>query len=124
MPSNFRQLAAWQRAHQLALDAYRITRAFPATERYNITAQIRRSAVAISSNIAEATGRFGVNDQSRILQIACGSARELESEFLVARNLGFLSGDDHRQVETLIEETLRLVAGLIARRRGMASKRG
>src|SRR5688572_7015933 len=87
---NFRELIVWKRAQDLALDVYRSPRAFPQDERYGLTAQMRRAAVSVSSNIAEGCGRQGDRELARFLQIARGSARELECQLLLSRDLEYL----------------------------------
>lgn len=119
VPSSFRELKAWQRGHEVALEAHRITQRYSALERYNLAAQIRRSATSIPANIAEATGRFGLHGQIRFLHVARGSARELEAHLLLVRDLGVVLPGDVDKLLPMLEETLRLVAGLITRRRKM-----
>ena len=84
---SFRGLRVWNEAHGLTLAAYRVTRGFPQTERYGLSAQIRRSAASVCANIAEGCGRRGGNDFARFLQIALGSASELEYHLLLAADL-------------------------------------
>ena len=90
---DFRDLKAWERAHPLTLAIYRATRAFPREELYGLTSQLRRGATSVSSNIAEGCGRGSDADFARCLQIAMGSASEVEYQLLLARDLagpGFL----------------------------------
>ena len=88
---DYRKLRVWQAAHKLVLDVYRETRSFPKEEAYGLTAQVRRSAVSIPSNIAEGCGRRSDRDFSRFLAIAMGSAAELDYQLLLARDMGFLN---------------------------------
>ena len=67
---DFRKLEAWQEAHHLTLDLYRITRGFPVDERFGLVSQVRRAAVSVGSNIAEGTGRNNNGDFARSLSIA------------------------------------------------------
>ena len=71
---DFRDLQVWQKAHRLTLDVYRATRSFPTEERYGLTAQLRRSAASIPTNIAEGCGRDGERELARFISIAAGSA--------------------------------------------------
>jgi four helix bundle protein len=80
-------------ARQLALEVYRATARFPAAERFGLTAQMRRAAVSIGSNIAEGCGRSGNREFLHFLQIALGSASELEFQTQIASDLGMLNGD-------------------------------
>jgi four helix bundle protein len=94
----FRQLKAWQKSHQLALNLYRITASFPRTESYGLTAQIRRAGASIPSNIAEGCGRSGDTELARFCDIARGSASELEYQLLLARDLKLIQPDDYEQL--------------------------
>ncbi|MBD3616729.1 MAG: four helix bundle protein [Gracilimonas sp.] len=76
----FKELTVWQKAVDLATDAYRYTKNFPAEEKFGLTSQIRRSVVSISSNIAEGAGRKSKKEFKHFLHIAYGSASELENE--------------------------------------------
>lgn len=115
---DFRSLRAWQRGRELTLDVYRLTRSFPKTESYGLTAQIRRSAVSIPANIAEGAGRSSRKDYARFLDIALGSANELESHLLLAKDLGLLSTDNLR---TLIESDIEIRRMLLKLRRSVSA---
>jgi four helix bundle protein len=91
---NFRNLIVWKRAVELATDVYQKTINFPKYELYGITSQIRRAAVSISSNIAEGAGRRSNKEFANFLGISYGSACELETQLLIAKNLKYLKGDD------------------------------
>ena len=94
----FRRLDVWREAVGLATKIYRLTGTYPKAEQYGLTAQMRRAAVSVSSNIAEGAGRGSSKDMARFLRVAIGSICELESQLEVSRNLGFVN--DH--VEGLI----------------------
>jgi len=87
---DFRDLQTWQKAHRLALDVYKATGKFPREEAFGLTAQMRRAGVSIPANIAEGCGRRGDNELRRFLDIAMGSASELECLLLLAGDLGML----------------------------------
>ena len=87
---NFRDLKVWQRSHELTMDIYHATKGFPTEERYGLTSQIRRSCSSIPTNIAEGCGRSGAKELRRFLDIAMGSASELEYQLLLTHDLGFL----------------------------------
>ena len=110
---SYRDLIAWQRAHALSLLVYRHTRDFPAEERYGLTSQLRRSAVSVGSNIAEGYGRAGRTDYVRFLKVARGSVYELDSQWLLARDLGFLDAACYDEAKSVIDECERVLAGLI-----------
>ena len=86
---DFRTLTVWQEAHQLTLSIYRVTKNFPKDELYGLTSQMRRCSASIAANIAEGCGRRGNAEFARFLQIASGSASELDYHLLLARDLGF-----------------------------------
>ncbi len=85
---DYRQLRVWQASRALAPDVYRLTQTFPSVERFGLTAQMRRSAVSIPSNIAEGAGRDG-RAFRQFLQYAAGSASELETQLDIAHELEF-----------------------------------
>ena len=103
MSKDFRQLKVWQKSHQLTLNLYQITASFPRAETYGLTAQIRRAAVSIPSNLAEGCGRSGDAELARFCNIARGSASELEYQLLLARDLKLIQSDDY---ELLLQQTI------------------
>ena len=90
MLKSYKDLNVWQKAYELCLKIYSITAQFPKEEKYGLTSQIRRSAVSIPSNIAEGYGRKTTADYIRMLYIAYGSVCELETQILLAGDLGFI----------------------------------
>ena len=88
----------WQKAHQLTLDVYDLTRAFPADERFGLTAQMRRAMVSVEANVAEGSGRTSEKDFSRFLDIAIGSANEVECQARIARDLGYVTEEAYERV--------------------------
>jgi len=94
---DFRKQKVWQKAHDLALEVYRVTEAFPKREVFGLTSQIRRAGVSIPANIAEGCGQDTDADFARFLQIAMGSASELEYHLLLAHDLGFVSDPDYER---------------------------
>ena len=112
---DYRRLKVWERSHQAVLDIYAATAKFPAMERFGLTAQLRRAAISVPSNIAEGTGRRGDGEFRRFLTFALGSAHELEYQLLVARDLGFLADADYQRLAGKVFEVGRMLNGLIAR---------
>jgi four helix bundle protein len=96
----------------MALSAYRVTNAFPKSELYGMTSQIRRCAVSIAANIAEGCGKRGNGEFQRFLNIAAGSASELEYHFLLARDLGYLNETDYPLLSANVVEVKRMLASL------------
>jgi four helix bundle protein len=106
-----RKLVASTKARELALEAYRATSQFPREEQFGLTSQIRRSAVSVSSNLVEGCARRSERDYLRFLDMALGSACELEFQLDLARELGFLGENGH--LIGLSQEVARLVSGLV-----------
>ena len=109
----FRELKVWQKAHQLTLAGYKATEPFPKDELYGLATQIRRSSASIPANIAEGCGRSGDAGLARFLQIAMGSASELEYHFLLARDLGFLNPLDFESLASEVTQVKRMLASFI-----------
>ena len=109
---NYRDLLAWQKSMDLAEEVYRDTRLFPKEEIYGLTAQIRRAAVSVPSNVAEGQGRRSDGAFSHHLSIAHGSLRELETQLLLASRLGYLADDRLNALLAATSEVGRLVTGL------------
>lgn len=87
---DFKKLNVWQKSRQLVKDIYEVTQNFPKEEMYGLTSQIRRSAVSIPSNIAERCGRETDKDTSHFMTIAMGSSFELETQVILACDLGYI----------------------------------
>jgi four helix bundle protein len=109
--SSYRNLIVWAKAMDLVEEVYRLTSGFPNQERFGLTQQLRRAAVAIPSNIAEGHGRQSDGDFLRFLRIAQGSLREAETQVLIAGRLDYL--DEHASAILLAatEEIGRLLNG-------------
>jgi four helix bundle protein len=112
---DYRKLAVWQKAHKLTLSVYDCTTGFPQNETYGLTAQIRRACISIPANIAEGCGRDGKAEMSRLLQIAAGSASELDYHLLLAHNLKFLTADGYAALEEQLNEVRRMLTTLIGK---------
>ncbi|MBI5411313.1 MAG: four helix bundle protein [Nitrospirae bacterium] len=110
---DFRELKVWEKAHRLTLAVYAATSAFPRSEVYGLTSQIRRSCASIPANIAEGCGRNGDAELGRFLQIAMGSASELEYHLLLARDLNFLKSTEHEHVAGEVAEIKRMLTSFI-----------
>ena len=117
----YEDLIAWQKSYQLVLDVYAATSGFPADERFGLTSQIRRAAVSIPSNIAEGFGRQTRGDFLRFLDMARGSAHEVETQLRLAKDLNFLTQPD---ILEQVAEVQRILNGLIASLRRKSSNTG
>lgn len=109
----FRKLEVWQKAYGLALEVYRLTKDFPKSELYGLTSQIQRAAVSISANIAEGYERNHKKEYLQFLFIARGSAGEIETLLLLAKDLGYLTEVNYQTVDARRAETARMLQGLI-----------
>ena len=107
------KLKAFELADILAVEVYRETVAFPKDEQYGLRAQIRRAAVSTPSNIVEGCARHSEADYLRFLDIAYGSARELEYQLSLAKRLDYLSADRYRRLADRAAEVAKVINGLI-----------
>jgi len=105
-----RRLLAYAKARELVLAVYQATSKFPREEQFGLTAQIRRASVSVPSNLVEGCARRSELDYRRFVDMALGSARELEFQLELARDLGFL-GENGSLIGSA-QEVARLVAGL------------
>jgi len=112
---NFRKLKVWEKGHALTLAVYRATVKFPREELYGLTSQIRRASASIPANIAEGCGRGGKAELARYLQVAMGSASEVEYHLLLARDLGLLGVPQHNELESIVTEVKRMLTSFIAK---------
>ena len=97
---NFKELIIWQKSRELVKNVYSITEKFPSDERFGLISQMRRAAVSIVSNIAEGCGKESEKEFLRFLETAYSSAFELETQFILSEDLGFL---DHKENEIILE---------------------
>ena len=114
---DFRKLNVWHKSHQLTLAVYQATRGFPKDELYGLTSQSRRSASSIPANIAEGCGRSGVRELRRFLQIASGSASELEYHLLLAHDLSLLDRQTYERLADSVCEVKRMLTSLVNKTR-------
>ena len=110
---DFRDIKVWSKSHRLALEVYELTRTFPKDERYGLTSQMRRAAASIPPNIAEGCGRGSEIDFARFLQIAAGSASELEYQLLLACDLKLLSNQKNEPLHRDVTEVKRMLHSFI-----------
>jgi four helix bundle protein len=110
---SFRDLTVWEKAHALVLACYEATASFPKNELFGLVSQIRRCSSSVPANIAEGCGRRGNGEFHRFLQIAMGSASELEYHLLLSRDLKFLDSSRHERLQLQTEEVKRMLASLI-----------
>jgi four helix bundle protein len=111
--AGYRDLKVWELGVELALEIYRLTANFPKSEQYGLTSQLRRAAVSIPSNIAEGHARKSQAELRRYLNIAKGSLAELETQLIIARELGFVVSDNVTKVLSMAENESRMISGLM-----------
>lgn len=109
------ELRVWQTAMQLVTDVYRATTSFPREELFNLTSQMRRAATSVPSNIAEGAARATRKEFLHFLHVARGSLSELETQYLIAKALGYLAQDN--DLEGRLDEVFGLLGGLIQSQR-------
>jgi four helix bundle protein len=107
---------------RLAREAYLCTSHFPREELYGLTAQIRRSAVSIPSNIAEGAARSGTKEFLHFLSIARSSMSELETQILLAKDFGFLNEQSFNAISETLDHAFGVLGGLINALRSKASR--
>ena len=113
MPNSYSDLKVWQRAMDLVVRVYELTRRFPQSETYGLTSQLRRAAVSVPSNIAEGKGRSD-KDFSRFILQARGSVWELETQVEIARRLRYLQALEAQQLLATASELGRMLNGMLS----------
>lgn len=109
----FKDLIVWQKAYALVLKLYKVTKHFPAEEKFGIISQIRRASIAIPSNIAEGYGRQYLKQYIQFLYIAYGSGAELETQLMLSKDLGFLDEEKYKELIEKYYEVERMLMALI-----------
>lgn len=115
--NSFRQLNVYVKAKELVARVYRLLKKFPKEEQYALCDQLRRAAVSIPSNIAEGCGRETQKEQTHFLNIAYGSLMEIYSQLDVACDLGYITNHEFEQMEVMVNEEAKMLAGMIKKRR-------
>lgn len=105
------ELRVWQRSIDLVKSVYRLTSSFPSAENFGLTAQMRRCAISVPSNIAEGAARNSKKEFLHFLGIARGSLSELETQFIIAEELGYVRTEG--SLSAILDETFGLLSGLI-----------
>lgn len=108
---NFQGLEVWQKAHQLVLGVYRVTKTFPTDEKYGLVSQMRRAAVSVPANIAEGFKRRGQSDKMRFYNTSETSLEELKYYLILSKDLTYL--DDIEKLMADAETVSRMLYRLI-----------
>ena len=106
------KLDVWKKSVEMVTTVYSLTGTFPSEERFGLVSQIRRAGVSIPANIAEGAARQSGKEFCRFLSIAQGSASELETELLIAKNLGYIPVEDYERIYNEINTIARMLVGL------------
>jgi len=114
MAQAFQDLVVWQRAMEMTISIYRLTRSFPNDEKYGLTSQLRRAAVSVASNIAEGRGRNTEGEFRQFLGLAQGSNYEVQTQILVATRLEMGQPELLREAQNLSVEVGKMLSSLIA----------
>jgi four helix bundle protein len=107
-----KDLQAWQFGYELAKEIYLFTKTLPSDERFGLTSQLRRAAVSIPSNIAEGYARGSKNEYRQFCRIAYGSANEVETQLLLAKDLHLAPAECFQKIEPILYSTLKLLNAL------------
>ena len=111
--NNYKNLIIWQKSIKLVTYIYKITKKLPREELYNLTSQIRRSAISIPSNIAEWHGRNWRKEYKQFLGIARWSAMELETQLIIAKELKYINDNEFNEINKSIVEILKILSSII-----------
>jgi four helix bundle protein len=119
---DFTRLRVWDRSHRLTLAVYKATMAFPTEEQYGMKSQTRRPCASVPANIAEGCGRGTNADLARFLQMALGSASELQYHLLLAHDLSILKPRDHERLTREVVEVKRMLTSFIKNLKAFANQ--
>ncbi|WP_445589536.1 four helix bundle protein [Sunxiuqinia sp. A32] len=106
---NFKNLKIWQKSRILVKEVFLLTRDFPAEERFGLVSQVLRCAYSIPSNIAEGSGRSTNIEFARFLDIALGSAFELETQLILASDIKYLAEVKLQEIQVLLQEIQKMI---------------
>lgn len=115
---DFRSLTVWESSHRFTLAAYAATKLFPKEELFGVTSQLRRAASSIPANIAEGCGKNSDPDFARFLQIAFGSACEVEYHLILSKDLGYLTSEQFSSLTAELLSIKKMLVSLIKKIRG------
>ena len=114
--AHFQNLIVYQQAKELVKLVYALIKKFPSDERYALCDQLRRSVISIPSNIAEGMGRMAEKEQGHFINIAFGSLMEVLAQIDIAKDLEYITTEDYRQIETMVNEIGKMLSSLRAKR--------
>jgi four helix bundle protein len=114
---NFRNLAIWQKSHQLVLALYAVTARFPEGEYFALVARMRQAAMCVPTKIAEGCCKESDSEFAKLLNVALGSLCEVEYELILSRDLRYLADADYQALDSQITELKRMLSGFISQLR-------
>lgn len=106
---NYKELHIWQKGIEIVKQVYLLTKQFPDTEKFGIVSQITRAAVSIPANIAEDSSRNSDKDYARFLQLSLGSAFEVQTYLVIAKEMNWASLEGINIIELLLEEEIKMI---------------
>jgi len=106
---NYKELIIWQKGVEIVKKIYVLTKQFPNEEKYGIVSQMTRASVSIPANIAEGSSRNSDKDYARFLQISLGSAFEVQTYLIIAKEMNWVKIEEIIQVELLLEEEIKMI---------------
>lgn len=120
---SYKELIVWQKAIELVKQIYMLTEVFPQNEMYGIISQMRRAAISIPSNIAEGYGRKSSKEYGQFYSISYGSALELETQLIIAKELNYIKPSDFDKITSLLEEVLKMLNTMISKMKELNARR-
>lgn len=111
---DFTDLNTWKIGHSLVLEIYKLSKKFPDFEKFGLSSQIQRSAVSITSNIAEGFGRHSYKEKVQFYYLAHGSLTELKNQILISLDLKYITDKEFESVMIMTTDCQRLLQGLIS----------
>jgi four helix bundle protein len=109
---NFKELKVWQKAVDLAVKIYTITKSFPQEEKFGLVSQMRRAGVSVPSNIAEGCAKTSSKSFVNSLEVSLGESFELETQMIISERVGILDPETAREMESDLTEVQRMIMGL------------
>jgi four helix bundle protein len=113
--TSYKDLIVWQKSYTLTQNIYTITEHFPKKEDFSLTSQMRRCSLSIPSNIAEGYRRSHRKEFIQFLQIAFGSASELEVQLLLSKDIGYISDNEYEETGALLTEILKMINVMLSK---------
>lgn len=111
--NSYKDLIVWQKSIALVTEIYKLTKTFPAEEKFGIVNQLNRAVVSIPANIAEGWGRESSKNYLQFLRVSRGSLMETETLLVISKNLNYIDDENFRMISEKLDETGKILQGLI-----------